>query len=154
MNQPIHERGHGMNRRMPAGALILVLVAASLACQEPASKPDPADVLIITIDTLRADALEPYGAIDTLTPNIARFAEEGVVYEAATTPITVTHPAHSSILTGLYPDQHGVLHNGHVLPEEVLTLAEILDRRGYQTGGFVGVRFLGRRGPDGVHHRR
>jgi len=108
------------------------------------SEPQRPDILLITIDTLRADALEPYGATDTATPNAARLADEGVVYEAATTPITVTHPAHSSILTGLYPDQHGVLHNGHVLPEEVLTLAEILVGHGYQTGGFVGVRFLGR----------
>jgi len=129
---------------MAAGALIFVLATASLACREPASNPDPVDVLIITIDTLRADALEPYGAIDTLTPNIARFAEQGVVYESASTPITVTRPAHGSIFTGLYPDQHGVLHNGHVLPEEVLALAEILEGYGYQTGGFVGVRFLGR----------
>ena len=128
---------------MAAGALIVVLAVASLACQEPASKPDPVDVLIITIDTLRADALEPYGAIDTLTPNIAQFSEQGIVYESATTPITVTRPAHSSIFTGLYPDQHGVLHNGYVLPEENQTLAEVLKGQGYQTGGFVGVRLLG-----------
>ncbi len=109
----------------------------------PHPQPDPVDVLIITIDTLRADSLEPYGAIDTLTPNIARFAEQAVVYESATTPITVTRPAHGSIFTGLYPDQHGVLHNGYVLPDEELTLAEILKGQGYQTAGFVGVRLLG-----------
>ena len=142
MIQHIHERGHGM---VAAGALIVVLTAASVACQGPASKASPVDILIITIDTLRADALEPYGATDTLTPNISRFAEEGVVYESATTPITVTRPAHSSIFTGLYPDQHGVLHNGYELPDEELTLAEILKGQGYQTGGFVGVRLLRRR---------
>jgi choline-sulfatase len=127
-----------------AGALAVAVAAASVACHGPAVHPSPVDILIITIDTLRADALEPYGAVDTLTPNIARFAEEGVVYESATTPITVTRPAHCSIFTGLYPDQHGVLHNGYVLPAEQLTLAEILKAQGYQTGGFVGVRFLGR----------
>ena len=130
------------------GAIVVLLAAASIACHPPASKPNPVDVLIVTIDTLRADSLEPYGAIDTLTPNIARFAEKGVVYESATTPITVTRPAHSSIFTGLYPDQHGVLHNGYVLPDDVLTLAEILKGQGYQTGGFVGVRLLGR--PSGI----
>jgi len=140
--QHIHERGRG---KVAAGALTVVLAAASVACQGPTSKPSPVDILIITIDTLRADALEPYGATDTLTPNIARFAEEGVVYESATTPITVTRPAHSSIFTGLYPDQHGVLHNGYELPDEELTLAEILKGQGYQTGGFVGVRLLRRR---------
>lgn len=145
MIQRIHERGHGTGA---VGVLVVLLTAASVACHKPSSRPEPVDILIITIDTLRADALEPYGAIDTLTPNIARFAEEGVVYESATTPITVTRPAHSSIFTGLYPDQHGVLHNGYVLPEEQLTLAEILKAQGYQTGGFVGVRLLGR--PSGL----
>ena len=128
---------------MKSLALVLALATAAVACREPAPKPDPVDILIITIDTLRADSLEPYGAIDTLTPNIARFAEQGVVYESATTPITVTRPSHSSIFTGRYPDQHGVLHNGYVLPDEEQTLAEILSGQGYQTGGFVGVRLLG-----------
>jgi arylsulfatase A-like enzyme len=135
----IHERCCGK----VACVLVVVLAALSVACQKPAVRPEPVNILIITIDTLRADALEPYGAVDTLTPNIAQFAEEGVVYESATTPITVTRPAHSSIFTGLYPDQHGVLHNGYVLPGEELTLAEILKDEGYQTGGFVGVRLLG-----------
>jgi len=142
--QNICGHGRSMSRMVPVGAIVVVLAAALIACHRPASKPKPVDILIVTIDTLRADALEPYGAIDTLTPNIARFAEEGVVYESATTPITVTRPAHSSIFTGLYPDQHGVLHNGYVLPDDVLTLAEILKGQGYQTGGFVGVRLLGR----------
>ena len=148
MFQRINEQNHGMKRQVTFGAFAVVLAAASFACHRPASKPSPVDILIITIDTLRADSLEPYGAVDTLTPNIARFAEQGVVYEAATTPITVTRPAHSSIFTGLYPDQHGVLHNGYVLPDEDQTLAEILKGQGYQTGGFVGVRLLGR--PSGL----
>jgi choline-sulfatase len=140
VTQFIHQRGFG---NAAACALAVALAAASVACQKPASGPEPVDVLIITIDTLRADSLEPYGTVDTLTPNIARLAEQGVVYESASTPITVTRPAHSSIFTGLYPDQHGVLHNGYVLPEDQLTLAEILKGEGYQTGGFVGVRLLG-----------
>jgi arylsulfatase A-like enzyme len=101
--------------------------------------------LLITIDTLRADSLEPYGATDTLTPNIARLAREGVVYEAATTPMPLTRPAHASILTGLYPDQHGVLTNHQILREEDVTLAEILLTEGYQTAGFTGIRFLNQR---------
>lgn len=139
MIQNFDDPRHGMKSL----ALVLVLATTLVACREPAPQPDPVDVLIITIDTLRADSLEPYSAIDTLTPNIARFAEQGVVFESATTPITVTRPAHSSIFTGLYPDQHGVLHNGYVLPGEHLTLAEILKGQGYETAGFVGVRLLG-----------
>jgi arylsulfatase A-like enzyme len=133
-----------MNGRIAFRVLFVALVAVSAACGAPPGPPARPDIVIITTDTLRADSLEPYGAIDTLTPNIARFADQGVVYEAASTPITVTRPAHASIFTGLYPDQHGVLHNGYVLPADVVTLTEIVKDLGYRTGGFVGVRFLGR----------
>jgi arylsulfatase A-like enzyme len=126
------------------GAVVAMIATGLVACFKESTTRRPPDILLVTIDTLRADALSPYGATDTRTPNTERLAQDGVVYEAATTPITVTHPAHSSILTGLYPDQHGVLHNGQVLPEDVVTLAEILKGFGYQTAGFVGVRFLGR----------
>ena len=105
------------------------------------STPQRPDILLITIDTLRADSLEPYGATDTLTPNTAALADQGVVYEAATTPMPLTRPAHASILTGLYPDQHGVLTNHQILPEDNVTLAEILLDAGYQTAGFTGIRF-------------
>jgi arylsulfatase A-like enzyme len=129
--------------RLAGASAVFMATVMALHCQ-PTSEPPRPDILLITIDTLRADALSPYGATDTRTPNAERLARDGVVYEAATTPITVTHPAHSSILTGLYPDQHGVLHNGQVLPEDMVTIAEMLKGFGYQTGGFVGVRFLGR----------
>jgi hypothetical protein len=123
---------------------LTVGLAVVPGCDRPSHRPRPPDILLITVDTLRVDVLTPYGAHDVHTPTMEGLAREGVLYEAATTPITVTHPAHSSILTGLYPDQHGVLHNGHVLPDDVVTLAETLKGGDYQTGGFVGVRFLGR----------
>ena len=63
------------------------------ACRGPSEPPPPPDILLVTIDTLRADALEPYGAVETLTPNIVHLAEEGVVYEAVTSPIPLTRPA-------------------------------------------------------------
>jgi arylsulfatase A-like enzyme len=126
------------------GAAVIVLAAAGLLVWRliPTTPPD---ILLITIDTLRADVLEPYGATDSETPNIARLAEQGVVYDAATTPIPLTRPAHASILTGLYPDQHGVLKNRQILPEHFVTLAEIVGESGYQTAGFTGIRFLNKR---------
>ena len=120
-------------------ATAVALLALSCGSEKEPSRPD---VLVITIDTLRADAIGPYGATGTLTPNIDRLATEGVVYEAATTPIPLTRPAHASILTGLYPDQLGVLTNHRILPENAVTLAERLREVGYQTAGFTGVRFL------------
>jgi arylsulfatase len=128
-------------RHLFATATFAMAALLALHC---GSEREPArpDILLITIDTLRADALGAYGATDTLTPSIDQLAGEGVVYEAATTPIPLTRPAHGSILTGLYPDQLGVLTNHQILPDEVVTLAETLRDVGYQTAGFTGVRFL------------
>jgi arylsulfatase A-like enzyme len=106
--------------------------------------PSRPDFLLITIDTLRADALAPYGGAGNRTPAIARLADEGTVYKSATAPMPFTRPTHGSILTGLYPDQHGVLNNAQVLPEHLVTLAECLREVGYQTAGFVGAKLLGR----------
>ena len=131
-------------RSLLKGAVVALIAAAPAACSQQSKVERPPDVLLVTIDTLRADALGAYGATDTLTPNIDHLAEKGVVYEAATTPMPLTQPAHASILTGLYPDQHGVLTNHQVLPDTVVTLAEMLRGVGYQTAGFTGVRFLNR----------
>ena len=104
--------------------------------------PRAPDVLLVTVDTLRADALQPYGSRDSQTPRLAQLADQGIVYEAATTPMPLTRPAVASILTGLYPHQHGVENNWNRLPEERETLAEMLRARGYQTAGFTAVRGL------------
>jgi len=133
-----------VTRNISCGATIGLAILLSLHCGSEKPPPRP-DILLITIDTLRADSLEPYGSTDTLTPNIARLAGEGVVYDAATTPMPLTRPAHASILTGLYPDQHGVLTNRQILREEDATLAELLLEMGYQTAGFTGIRFLNQR---------
>ena len=133
-----------LTRNFCARAVVAATILLNFHCGSE-SAPQRPDILLVTIDTLRADSLEPYGATDTLTPNIARLAGEGVVYEAATTPMPLTRPAHASILTGLYPDQHGVLTNHQILPEEVVTMAEILLNHGYQTAGFTGIRFLNQR---------
>ena len=131
-------------RSLLAWAATGVAVLLGLHCGSEKGPQRP-DILLVTIDTLRADALEPYGATETLTPNLAKLAGEVIVYEAATTPMPLTRPAHASILTGLYPDQHGVLTNHQLLPEEVVTLAETLRDHGYQTAGFTGIRFLNQR---------
>ncbi len=134
--RPVYGLGR-MTRLIACVALSLVM----LHCGRD-GETEPPDVLLITIDTLRADVLEPYGAVDTLTPSIAGLAEQGVVYEAATSPIPLTRPAHASILTGLYPDQHGVLTNHQILPGDVVTLAELLRDSGYLTAAFTAVRFV------------
>ncbi|MGB5173373.1 MAG: sulfatase-like hydrolase/transferase, partial [Thermoanaerobaculia bacterium] len=110
-----------------------------LAIQEPS-------LLLVTVDTLRPDRLEPYGASDVETPTLARLAEGGVVFDRAYAVAPITLPSHASILTGLYPPQHGVRNNGiNFLEEDLETLAETLQGEGFRTGAFVGAAVLGRR---------
>lgn len=114
-------------RRLPTGA------------ETPAiSIPHP-DVLLITIDTLRADALGFAGNSRVSTPTLDRLAKEGLVFTSAHAHNVVTLPSHANILTGLYPYQHGVRDNtGFRLDAKVPTLATMLKARGYATGAFVG----------------
>ena len=103
-------------------------------------------ILLITLDTTRADHLEPYGAEDVETPSLSRLADDGIVFEHAVATSPVTAPAHASLLTGLYPPRHGVRNNStHYLSEDVSTLAELLSEAGYRTAAFVSTVILERR---------
>jgi arylsulfatase A-like enzyme len=100
------------------------------------------NVVVITLDTTRADHLGAYGFQSIATPNIDWLAEEGVRFEAALTAVPLTVPAHASLYTGRFPFHHGVRDNDSELGREETTLAEILRQRGYQTGAFVGAYVL------------
>jgi len=100
-------------------------------------------VILISIDTLRADHLSVYGYRKLQTPNLDRFAREGVLFEQAISPVPLTLPAHASLLTGTLPVFHGVRDNtGFVLSEKHRTLAQALGSQGYRTGAFVGAFVL------------
>ncbi len=102
-------------------------------------KPLNYNLLLITIDTLRADHLGCYGYKLIETPNIDKLASEGVLFSQAITPAPITLPSHSSIMTGLYPVQHGVQNNGNFfLDKDVVTLAEVMKEHGYMTGACIG----------------
>jgi choline-sulfatase len=99
---------------------------------------DRLNVILVTIDTLRADHLSCYGSQTVATPNIDRLAAEGVRFANAATTVPFTLPAHSSIMTGTYPPYHGVRENvGYFLDEDIPTIAELLAAHGYSTTGFV-----------------
>jgi len=101
-------------------------------------KLEELNIILFTIDTLRADHLECYGYDRVKTPNINQLASEGILFERniAQTPLTL--PSHSSIFTGTYPLYHGVRDNGgFYLDESHHTLAESLKNKGYATGAFV-----------------
>ncbi len=99
--------------------------------------PGDLNVVLITIDTLRADRLSSFGS-DVETPHLDRLAAEGVLFTNASTTVPFTFPAHSSIMTGTYPPFHGVRENvGYYLGDANTTLAEMLGAAGWQTAGFV-----------------
>jgi len=96
------------------------------------------NVLLVTIDTLRGDALSCYGGA-ARTPNIDRLAESGVRFSFAHAHTVVTLPSHASILTGTYPFQHGFRENsGFSLAPGTSTIATLLKAHGFATGAFVG----------------
>lgn len=99
--------------------------------------PEELNVILVTVDTLRADRLSAFGStVDT--PHIDRLAGDGVLFSNASTTVPFTFPAHSSIMTGTYPPFHGVRENvGYYLAEENVTLAQMLGEAGWQTAGFV-----------------
>ena len=122
------------------GSLLIGLVLCSASTGE--EPPQPPSILLLTVDTLRADALAAYGAKNTQTPNLDKLATEGILFERAATPMPLTRPAHFSIFTSLYPREHGVVNNALSLPQEMETLAESLREAGYNTGAFVAVSLL------------
>lgn len=140
-------------RQVPDRALLpglCLLLGLALSCGRD-DRPAP-DVVLITVDTLRADHLEPYGSSRTATPHVARLAAEGVVFDQAAAPMPTTRPSHATLFTGRHPRQHGVTDNHLVLPEEETTLGEVFREAGYRTGASLGVSFLGRASgiPQGV----
>ncbi len=89
-----------------------------------AQNPKPWNVILITVDTLRADHLEPYGYTNIRTPNINKLAQRGTVFEHAVASSPLTLASHASILTGPFPFYHGVQDNvGFILSEDQITLA-------------------------------
>ncbi len=106
-------------------------------------RPADLNVLLVTLDTTRADRLGAYGFKAIETPNLDRIAHEGVLFEQAVTPAPLTLPAHSSIFTSKLPPAHGVRDNGgFFLDDRETTMAERLKSRGFRTGGFVGAYVL------------
>jgi arylsulfatase A-like enzyme/Tfp pilus assembly protein PilF len=103
------------------------------------------NVLLVTIDTLRADVVGAYGG-RAVTPNLDRLAAHGARFELAHAHAVVTLPSHASILTGRYPYEHGVRDNtGYRLPPTEQTAATLLKARGFTTGAFIGGFPLDRR---------
>jgi len=130
-----------------AAFAVLKLVPRSPASRVPslwaASGVEKPNVILITLDTTRADHLACYGYAGVSTPNLDAIAGRGVLFEQAATATPLTLPAHSTIMTGMYPTYHGVRVNGNTaLGDDQTTLAEVLAAQGYETGAFIGAFVL------------
>ncbi|MFO8056815.1 MAG: sulfatase, partial [bacterium] len=136
--------------RMKKRAVLLALVLAVAAgaaggavyyvqtLPPPAADPEERNLLIVSIDTCRADRLGCYGYGNAKTPVIDSIAAQGVKMERAYAIQPITLPSHATILTGLHSFNHGVRDNGlYKLPREAVTMAEVLREKGYLTGAII-----------------
>lgn len=127
-------------------AAAILATASALGCSE--SGPDTssdnafgpvgsANLVMISLDTTRAEHLSPYGYGRDTTPAIRALATRSTLFDRAFAQDTNTNPSHASMFTGLYPHRHGNVSNLHRLADEKITLAEILSDAGFRCGGFV-----------------
>ena len=143
-------RGRVLTRpgRAGVGVLLLAVVWAGASRLVPVAQypPPPArpaapagapNVVLIVVDTLRADHLSCYGYTGIRTPHIDRLAGDGLRYASTFSQASWTRPSIATILSGLYPSSHGAIHKADILPDRVDTLAENLQRFGYRTVGFA-----------------
>jgi len=114
--------------------LSLVVLLPALA----AAATDQPNVILITLDTVRADRMGFLGSKYGLTPQLDALASQGVVFERAYSQAPITPVSHATILTGTYPQYHGIRNFGDRLPPSVPFLPDILHAQGYHTGAFVG----------------
>jgi len=128
-------------RRAAVCALFLTLAVG--ACGRRVFLPDDTNVILITIDTLRADHLGCYGHPTVKTPVIDRLATEGVRFSRATSQSHITQPSHVSILTSRHPREHGVLDNNRAqIPDSISTLGAVLKGAGFRTVAVTSVKSL------------
>jgi arylsulfatase A-like enzyme len=126
--------------RSLAGCIAVSLIVAALGCGQR-----PKHLVLITVDTLRADRIGVYGYPEARTPAIDALAHESIRFDRAYSHASLTKPAVASLLTGKLADEHGVYHNQGKLNPEVRTLAELLSDQGFATAAFIG-NYILRRG--------
>ena len=132
--------------RFLALALLLALALAWGCSRDSRDAVRNPNLLLVTVDTVRADHLGCYGDREAVTPWLDRLAKEGIRFAAASSTVPLTLPSHATVLSGLLPLHHGLRNNGAgALPAGTATLATLLAGSGYRTGAFVGAFVLDRR---------
>ncbi len=128
-------------RPIKKGILLIGFLFGLWSCQSP---DPPRNILLITIDTLRWDAVGAYGAFHSHTPTIDRLARTGNAYITAYSAIPTTFPSHASMLSGVYPVHHGLRANAgyHFKPNPCITISTFLQSNGYETAAFLSLEGL------------
>jgi choline-sulfatase len=121
---------------------IVLSTSVAISAEAPDERPN---IILVTVDTLRADHVESYGYERATTPALASLASKGIVYERAIAQAPWTLPSMASLHTGLYPAEHGAVHYDTRLPSEHRMIAQALRRSGYHTIGVVSHVFVDRR---------
>jgi tetratricopeptide (TPR) repeat protein len=118
-------------------AMMVLIAGPVIAAQKP-------PVILISIDTLRADHLSAYGYTKMRTPNIDSFGDKGTIYTQIDAQVPLTLPSHASLMTSTYPFENRVEVNGEPVPAGAVTLASVLRANGYRTAAFIGSLILDR----------
>jgi arylsulfatase A-like enzyme len=129
--------------RIAASGALLVLTASSV---EAAPKREARNLILISLDTLRADRLSCYGNAHPTSPRIDALATTGVLFENASSAAPWTKPSHATLLTGLYPGRHGVTSMNSTFQADTPTLAAWLATRGFRTQSIVNLGLLATHG--------
>ncbi|MCH2107134.1 MAG: sulfatase-like hydrolase/transferase, partial [Planctomycetes bacterium] len=122
--------------------LLLALSLCACAKEDPAGGAETAEdalsLLVIGLDTTRADRLGCYGYENAETPTIDSVAKNGVLFQNALAHAPLTLPTHASLFTGAFPPEHGIRDNGRTaLPGNITTMAEVYRDAGFRTGAFI-----------------
>lgn len=128
-------------RKRSRVTVILAAAFAAAAFGAPGATP----VILISVDTLRADALGCYGGRRARTPNINSLAKDGTLFSQVSAAVPLTLPSHASLLTSTYPLANGIRDNGERLSPKIVSLSSVLKSHGYRTAAFVGGFVMDRR---------
>jgi arylsulfatase A-like enzyme len=134
------------NRVVLLFCLMIIFLSAVFSNESctPQKKDYPSNVILISLDTQRADHISAYNSAKASTPNIDSLASKGIVFENCYSPIPITVPAHASLFYSLLPHELNLYNNGQIFKNEknLTSLAQIFKKKGYQTAGFVSLGVL------------
>jgi arylsulfatase A-like enzyme len=144
---PLDRRRRLSPHWIAAGLIAATIALAPLAftshgATAPRPERDAPNIILISIDSLRADHLGAYGYGRNTTPNLDRLATQGALFETVMSPTSWTLPSHMTLMTSLPPERHGVISDRFRLPRGVETLPQRLQRAGYRTAGIVSATYL------------